>query len=57
MNKVIIDQVRQVSAEMKAIRTRIEQEDRQVDKQEQGQYEQLHAERDELMGNIFFCAP
>ena len=57
MNKSLIDQLRRVQSEMVAITTRSELEKRVLNHAERAQYENLQAERDGLLGNIFFCAP
>lgn len=56
MNKFIIDQLREVHAEIRAIRAQSERENREFDKVERTHVEHLHAEREALLGNIFFCA-
>ena len=54
MNKILVDQLKQTHAEMRAILNNVEKDGRQANKKEQELLKQLLAERDELLGNMLF---
>lgn len=54
MNNVMISQLKQVSAEMKVLMNQSKEGGQKFNKPEQDLFEQLSAEREELLSNIIF---
>ena len=56
MSKVMFDELKQISSEMRAISRRSEQNGRMMSREEQEALDQLSMVRDELMGDMIFRA-
>ena len=54
MNTIMINQLKQVSADMKAIMNKAEENGRIFTREDQELLDQLSSERDELLSNIIF---
>ncbi len=54
MNRVIFEELKQISAEIQAIQNRSEQDGRQMNREEQDALDQLAANREELLDNTIF---
>ena len=54
MNSVKFEELKQISAEMKAIVNSSEQEGRKTNKEEQNLLDQLAADREELLSNMIY---
>ncbi len=54
MSRVMFEELKQISAEMKAIENRSEQEGRKTNREEQEALDQLTTDKDVLVGDIIF---
>ena len=54
MTRVIFEEIKQISAEMKAIAYQAEQAHRKTNREEQDILDQLTTDREELLVDIFF---
>ena len=54
MNSVKFEELKQISAEIKAILNRSEEEGRRTNKKEQDLLDQLAADREELLSNMIY---
>ncbi len=54
MGNVKFEELKQISAEMKAIANRSKQENRKTNKEEQDLLDQLAADREELLSNMIY---
>lgn len=54
MNRVMFEELKQISAKMKAIANRTEQDGRKTNREEQAVLNQLTANKEELLSDMFF---
>ncbi len=54
MNRVMFEELKQISAEMKAIANRSEQEGRKTNSENQDVLDRLTSDREELLGDMIF---
>ncbi len=54
MSKVDFEELKQISAEIKAIQNRSKQDDRQMSKEEQDMLDQLAANKEDLLDDTIF---
>ncbi len=54
MNRVMFEELKQISTEMKAIVNRSEQDGRKANREEQDVLDKLVADREELLGDMIF---